>query len=132
MKVNYVVIARPIPRSLNGETKYYAIVKKKDKVTTRDMMENIAFNTSLRTSDVSSVLESLFTDIPRYLLDGRTIEAGDLGNFYLTLNSEGTETEEEFTMFHIKNVRIRFRPSSVLKKKLGMIDYIRAENGKAK
>ena len=92
-------------------------------------MERIALNTSLRTSDVTAVLESLFTDIPNYLLDGRSIEAVELGSFYLSLSSEGTETEEEFTMFNIKKARIRFRPSKVLKKKLGMINYIKVENG---
>ena len=132
MKVKYVTIGRPNPRSLNGEVKYYAMLKKKDKVGTRDLMERIALNTSLRTSDISSVLESLFTDIPNYLLDGRTIEAGELGTFYLSLSSEGAEIEEEFTMFNIKKARIRFRPSQVLKDKIRSIKYLKAENGNNK
>jgi len=65
-------------------------------------------------------------------LRGRTVVAGDLGTFYLTIRSEGTENEEDFSAYNIKKVSIRFRPSKYLKNRIAGVNFIKYENGNHK
>jgi hypothetical protein len=46
------------------------------------------------------------------LLEGKKVQFGDLGVFYLSVKSEGSATEEDFNLGqNIKGLYIRFRPS---------------------
>jgi len=132
MTINYDIAKRPVLGSENGEEKWFAHVKNGEKVTNRNLIFDIAKATSLTSTDVMGVLESLFTDIPDHLLRGRTVVAGDLGTFYLTVRSEGTENEEDFSAYNIKKVSIRFRPSKYLKNRIAGANFIKYENGNHK
>ena len=75
MTINYDIAKRPVLGSENGEEKWFAHVKNGEKVTNRNLIFDIAKATSLTSTDVMGVLESLFTDIPDHLLRGRTVVA---------------------------------------------------------
>jgi hypothetical protein len=46
------------------------------------------------------------------LLEGKKVQFGDLGTFYLAVKSEGTAKEEDFNLgVNIKGLYLRFAPS---------------------
>jgi predicted histone-like DNA-binding protein len=53
--------------------------------------------------------------LKRLLISGYTVQLDDLGTFYLTLNSAGTDTEEELSASNLTKLNIRFRASAELK-----------------
>ena len=74
------------------------------------------------------MIQTLLQVIPHQLKYGRQIHLGDLGTFFLTIKSEGKDSEEEFVNADIKNARIRFRPGASFKKMLKTLDFERAES----
>lgn len=46
------------------------------------------------------------------LINGDAVVLGELGKFYVTLNSEGSQTYAKFSANNIKNVKVKFSPSS--------------------
>ena len=69
---------------------------------------------------------------PWNLLDGKKIELGDLGAFYISLSSKGTLTAEEFNPnIHIKNVKVIWSPGSDFKNILGSASFNLVSNRRA-
>ena len=129
-QVKYHLIQKVQPGVTGGgERKYYASITQRDHITLKELSEEIADGRTLTPTDVMAVLISLSRKIPTLLLRGSIIELGDMGNFSLNILSEGTPTEEEFTISNIKGTKIHYRPSKDMKKKLLAVDYTRI-NGK--
>jgi nucleoid DNA-binding protein len=57
------------------------------------------------------------------LREGKIIELGEIGNFQITVNSEGVETEEEATTSLVKRASVTFRPAIALKDMLQTMKY---------
>lgn len=129
-KLIYKLVQKAVPNDPEGKYKWYASVVPRKRLNRRDIIEIIADKTSLMTADVASVLEAFFKEIPAQLLDGNTIDAGDLGTFYPTLNSEGKLNRQDFYPFLIHQVRIRFRPSMLISDSLKSARFEHDENDK--
>lgn len=106
--------------------KWYASGIKAGNVSQRELAKRIALNSSLSIGDVINVIENLLEEIPNAILDGKTLKLGEVGNFRITLMSEGAETKSKFTTQNIKP-RIVFRPGKLLKQSLENIKYERSE-----
>jgi hypothetical protein len=63
------------------------------------------------------------------LRHGRPVRLSTLGTFFLTLNSEGFDNDEELTSDGIKTANIRFRPGKRLKKMIKTLDFVKVTNG---
>jgi len=57
------------------------------------------------------------------LSEGQIVTIGDLGNFRLSVSSEGSDTEEEVTKANIRKSRILFRPDSKFANMLSNLEY---------
>lgn len=66
--------------------------------------------------------------ISEYVLNGHNITVDGLGCFFLTNSSKGSETEAEVTADNVKNVYVRFRPCSRLKKDLALVHLFDVTN----
>ena len=58
-------------------------------------------------ADVVAICTMIVTCIRELLLEGYRIQFGDLGTFYVSLKSTGTETYSDFTASNITEVRAR-------------------------
>jgi nucleoid DNA-binding protein len=56
---------------------------------------------------------------------GNIVEMGDFGSFWLRIEAEGAESEEEVRAERIKAVKPRFNPGKLFKKALATIDFIK-------
>ena len=58
------------------------------------------------------VANKLQNCILEQLFEGKKVQFGDLGTFYLSVKSTGADTEEDFNLgLHIKGLYLRFRPN---------------------
>lgn len=126
MPVKFNVIAKSDPRDLSQPKKYYASLKRSETIDLENMVDTISDYSTVNPPDVMAVLESLVRLIPKQLLQGRGVNFGRLGTFYLSATSDGSDTEEEVNEFNIRKVRLRFQPSRKLSRKFRDISYERS------
>ena len=74
-------------------------------------------------SDLMGTIEIILSIIPRELTKGNIVEPGDLGSFWLRINTEGVETAEEVTPDQIHNVLTCFIPGTQFKWRLERIRF---------
>ena len=97
-------------RKSNAYGKFYARVGPVGTMDTDQICAHIAEHGTIYTSDiVKGVVEKFINCFEELLLEGYKLKLDGLGTFYLSINTEGTETEEEFIPnANIKKVRVVF------------------------
>lgn len=112
MKYKMTQRANPQDRT---QIKWYAAPVNEGRVTQREIASDIVELSSLSRGDISNVIESLITIVPRYLMLGRSVNLGDLGTLRISFGSEGVDQKEQFVPSMIKGVKVVFTPSVQLK-----------------
>lgn len=112
MKYKMTQRANPQDRT---QIKWYAAPVNEGRVTQREIAADIVELSSLSRGDISNVIESLITIVPRYLMLGRSVNLGDLGTLRISFGSEGVDQKEQFVPSMIKGVKVVFTPSVQLK-----------------
>lgn len=110
------------PREPEADPKFYASAVHDAKVDLNNLAVSVAERCSLRRADVHGVLVALMDIIPAELSSGKIVALGDLGSFYVNVKSEGSITEEELSPKMVKGMKIQYRPTKELRKKLRTID----------
>jgi predicted histone-like DNA-binding protein len=126
MKVLFKSIKRVNPQD-QSDQKYYATIKSKELISFDELILQISDGSSLRESDIRAAVTALLNVMIKQLTAGRSIQLGDLGNFSLGINSDGVVNEEEVNASLIKRVKIRYRATAKLKRKLKSLHFIKAE-----
>jgi predicted histone-like DNA-binding protein len=80
-------------------------------------------SSSLSRGDIQNVILSLVDQVPKYLLDGQSVELGELGTLRIGFSSEGVQQKDEFSTSQIDDVKIIFSPSRKLKQMLATARY---------
>lgn len=109
------LIERADPRDRSLPKKWYATPASRGRITIDELCTDIAGASSLSPGDISNVLKSLVTSVPKFLLLGISVDLGDLGNMRVSFSSEGFADKEAFDATQIGDVKIIFSPSSKLK-----------------
>ena len=96
---------------VNG--KWFAHVANTGTMSYDDLCMHIAEHGSPYTDDIClGVGRRLMRCIEEQLLEGKKVQFGDLGTFYLALRSKGTDTVSEFSpVEHITGLYLRFAPN---------------------
>ena len=94
----------------NGFGKTYARMVPVGTLDTNDICKHIAKHGTIYTSDiVKGVVEKFINCFEELLLEGYKLKLDGLGTFYLSVNTEGAETEKDFNpASNIKRVRVVF------------------------
>lgn len=115
-------ISKRNPKEPEAAPRFYASAQHDASIDLNGLANSVASRCSLRRADVHGVLVALMDIIPDELATGKVISLGDLGSFYVNVKSEGAETRELLTPGMVKGMKIIYRPTKELKKKLRMID----------
>ena len=93
--------------------KYYGKVVTTNTMSYKELTKHMSEHNSVYGEDVcSGVAIKLQSCILEQLLEGKKVQFGDLGTFYLSVKSEGAESEDKFNMNqNIKGLYLRFTPS---------------------
>jgi nucleoid DNA-binding protein len=113
----------PCDRTLPG--KFYALKVNESKMGVLKMSQRIAEIATVSSIDVMASIEAFLKLVPESLAGGDIVQSGDFRRFYLTLKSEGTETEEDFTTARINGYPVGFRPGKLFKQTLDGADYVK-------
>jgi len=122
MKYKMIQRANPQDRS---KQKWYAAPVNEGKITQKAIAADIVELSSLSRGDVSNVIESLISTVPKYLLMGKSVNLGDWGTLRLSFKSEGVDDAAKFNANMISNVRVVFTPSVEFKAALERISFER-------
>lgn len=119
-------------RLLNGTTEnegaWYANVKFRTPIQTREIVTAVAKRTSMSEHDTLAVISVLSVLIPEYIKNGHTVHLGDLGIFRMGVHSTGHENQEDVSSESIKSKRIRFLPGVPMKKAIEDAKFIKIDN----
>ncbi|WP_019949654.1 HU family DNA-binding protein [Hymenobacter aerophilus] len=110
MSIEYSLVERGNPGNSNSAKKWYAVARSQGETTVRDIASRINQMSTVSTIDVMAVLEAFFQTVPDELADGQIVRFGDFGSFSVSLQSDGADSEKEFTAANINNVKVVFRP----------------------
>ncbi len=126
MSIIYRSLQRVNPQDITATKKYYAAVVANGSVDFETLAEQISEQCTVTETDCLAVLNVLEQNIVRELGQGRIVRLGKLGNFQVSLSSEGFATAEEVSAAGITNSRIIFRPAKKLRNLLKNLTFSKA------
>ena len=88
----------------------YAKAQVNDVMSFRKFVQHIADHGGYTRGKVKGVLSDMCTCLVEMLLEGKKIQLDELGDFWISLSSDGAESCEKFTADNIKAVNIVFTP----------------------
>ena len=88
----------------------------------------VADETTLNPKEAEMAVYQLEKVMERLLLNGHTVQLGELGSFSLTITSEACKYEKEVSADKIKKVNLRFRAGKGIKAALGNAKFRPAED----
>ena len=113
---------------LNKTKKWYATLKTVAQVSESAAAKQIADETTLNRKEAEMALTQFEKVLISSLLSGNSVKLGDWGSFYLTCNSEASNTKEEVTVKKVKGLNIRFAPGKSLKEAISKASFVFAED----
>lgn len=112
----YKIEARKNP--MTKEVKYYGIAKSIGTITSRQIAAELAARSAMTAGDMYDTLDNLRDLITQWLIQGFTVRIDGLGTFRLTIQSNGTETADEFTPAKIRRPVVRIIAEKQLREKV--------------
>lgn len=126
MAVKFKSVGRRNPQDITLPEKYYAKAIADGEVDLDTLAEQIAYECTVTESDTYAVLLALVRNITKELEQGRIVKLGKLGNFQVSISSEGFDTQEEVSAQAITKSRILFRPGKRMRTLLNELSYRKA------
>ncbi|MDH6358181.1 HU family DNA-binding protein [Parabacteroides sp. PF5-9] len=106
-----------------GQVKTYAVAKSNGYCDLPKLCKLISARSSISSADVKAVLDSLNWVMEVELQSSNIVQVGELGNFRLTISSNGTDTADDFSAADIRKAKIVFSPGSSLRKAGSEVKY---------
>ena len=108
------------PQNPGDPKKWFASPVHSGVITAKGIEAELVALSSLTAGDVSNVIKNLLDIIPKYLIQGKSVQLADFGSFRITFSSEGVDSPKDFsTRTHaIKGIRAAYIPSTDLRNRL--------------
>lgn len=126
MSIVYKPLPRKNPQDLAAPEKYYAAVVANGSVDFETLAEMISEQCTVTETDCLAVLNVLEQNVIRELKQGRIVRLGKLGNFQVSLSSDGFSTADEVSSEAITKTRILFRPAKKMRNLLKNLSFSKA------
>ena len=117
-KMRYRFLKRKNPIDRNAPEKTFATPVYNGKIDIEQIASDLVLISSISIGDILSVIRNLLDALPKYLLNGYTVQLGELGTFRVSFSSEGVDNPDEFVVAKIRNRRIVFIPGPAFRKML--------------
>ena len=95
--------------------KWYPVLKSTGLIKEKQVAKLLAEETTLNPKEAEMAVAQLMKVVTNLLLNGNTVQLGELGSFRLTVATESSMTKDEVTAQKIKKVNVRFSESEDLK-----------------
>lgn len=114
----YKKMKRIITVGNNPGEKYIAAIANQGTMSSDELLEFIANDTSMSRSDTILLMRSLAEIIEENILAGRGVNFKNLGVFTPNLRTKGSQTIEEVSADNIQQVVVNFRPAVPFRDKM--------------
>lgn len=128
MAIHYVLKQRASFKAASTQHKYFAVQKSTGQETLDEMIDEISTRSGFDSIEVKAILDVFVGLIPERIAEGKIVQLGDLGSFFLTIRSEEVDRSEDFNISMIKGSRLNFYPSELIERELQKIDYQKVVN----
>ena len=109
--IDYSVYLQPNPQDETAAPKAYAKAQMRENLSFSKFVNHIAsHNGVFSRGTVKGVLRDAVSCLVEQLLEGKKVQLGELGNFWISLGSTGADALEDFSASNIKEVNIIFTP----------------------
>ncbi|ULB33050.1 MULTISPECIES: HU family DNA-binding protein [Proteiniphilum] len=125
--MKYKLIQKANPLEPETKRKWYASPVKAGTINNYQLSKGIAGKSSLTRGAVMNVIENMVDEIPKYLMEGYSVNLNNFGTLRLSLSSEGVSDPDEFTADNIKNMRVVFTPSPEFRSTLSKMKLEKTE-----
>jgi predicted histone-like DNA-binding protein len=125
MPVKFNIVERGNPSNLEAPKKFYPSIQSSGRVTTRQLAEQAAKESTVSPADIMAAIEIFLSIIPSELIKGNIVELGDFGTFWLKTTSDGAATADEVRSSQITSLLPRFNPGRQFKHVLSGIEYVK-------
>lgn len=98
-----------------GRRKFYAKAVKSERLQMEEVITLIERRSTLNGADIRGVIYALADVLKEGLREGKNVELGEIGNFRLSLKSEGHDSSGEVRTNSIKKVRVLYSPHAAIK-----------------
>lgn len=104
---------RPVMKigTAEKENKYVLQLAKGQTVDDKEVVEFCHNHTQIPTVYIKAAAESYCQTIMHYLLMGYRVKVGDLGTFFLALDTKAAGSIDEAGLDQLMDIRVRFRPT---------------------
>lgn len=111
--IDYSIYMQHNPIDKNAALKAYAKPQMRELMSFSKFVEHIAtHNGVFSRGTVRGVIIDMCECLVEMLLEGKKVQMGELGNFWVSLSSDGAEKLESFSASNIKAVNIVFTPGT--------------------
>ncbi len=121
--MKYRLIQKANPLEPDSQRKWYASPVKVGTINNYQLSKSIATKSSMTRGTVLNVIENMVDEIPKYLVEGYSVNLNNLGTLRISLSSKGAKNPIDFNGDNITNIRVVFTPSPEFKKTLKMLDF---------
>lgn len=111
----YKLVERRNPQAPEMPAKFHAKLIWTGNVSTTDLAKRISASCTVTYHDCVAVLSALREQIIYALLDGKSVSLDKLGTLSVSLKGEGSQTEKDYKISMLRQVRINFLPCSGIK-----------------
>ena len=102
--------------AVEGSKLYYPVLVGNGTVSFSDLCDEVAEQSSLTSGDVKNCVDRLIYAISNHLSNGRTVDAGDIGRFRVSLRSSGAATAETYSVAtNMRQPRVIYTPGKRLR-----------------
>ena len=109
--IDYSVYMQANPINEEGPVKAYAKAQMSELFTFKKFVQHIANHNGVFTrGTVRGVLVDMCECMVEMLLEGKKVQMGELGDFWISLESRGAASPQDFTADNITGVNIVFTP----------------------
>ena len=105
--------------------KFFATPVMSGKIDIEQIADDLVLLSSISIGDILSILRNLLAILPKYLLNGYSVQLGDLGTLRVSFSSEGVDDPKMFVVAKIRSRRILFLPGPAFKKILRDLTFER-------
>ncbi|MCH5174171.1 MAG: HU family DNA-binding protein [Bacteroidales bacterium] len=122
--IDYSVYMQSFPFDEAAAPKAYAKAQMRESMTFKKFVEHVASHgAGYSKGTVEGIVSDLCACIVEQLLNGNKVQLGDLGNFWISLSSDGADTMAEFTADNIRAVNIIFTPGEEFENLIGKATF---------
>jgi predicted histone-like DNA-binding protein len=124
MSLIYHRILRGSLKDPEAPKKWYVVLKRIGMIREKEIAKELADETTLNPMEAAMAVYLFKKVLIAKLLSGYSVQLGEVGSFYLNVNSEGADTKEEATAEKVTRVNVRFYPGKELKAAIRKAHFI--------